>query len=264
MLENTLEDWISSRKKIKNVKSILQQITAWLKKHHNSPNDNVHGELTPDHIYLNEKGKKVMDIKLKNLTTDSSLQNNLGWRPAEETNLSPSQEGDIFSLGCLFYYVISSGGHPFGCYPKHRKIFITYHLYELGCYQLGNCNLDDVQILQIRNLISMMIHYDPKKRPTCSEVLKHPFFSGNKKTGLDSTSDDEHDSEKVGDRLIIANKTFGFVGEVEEIQRRHGRCGRYHVHVMKVGPESLQKLWNIFNKHHQYLLKCVHLSEDDS
>ena len=72
MLENTLEDWISSRKKIKNVKSILQQITAWLKKHHNSPNDNVHGELTPDHIYLNEKGKKVMDIKLKNLTTDSS------------------------------------------------------------------------------------------------------------------------------------------------------------------------------------------------
>jgi serine/threonine protein kinase len=195
MLDNTLEDWISSRKKIKNVKSILQQITTWLKKHHNNPNDNhVHGELTPDHIYLNEKGKKVMDIKLKNLTTDSSLQNE-GWRPAEETNLSPSQEGDIFSLGCLFYYVISSGGHPFGCYPKHRKIFITYHLYELGCYQLGSCSLDDVQI---RNLISIMIHYDPKKRPTCSEVLKHPFFSGNKKTGLDSTSDDEHDSEKVG------------------------------------------------------------------
>jgi len=41
---------------------------------------------------------------------------------------------DIFSAGCVFFFVLTKGGHPFGD-PSDRQYHIRHH---------HKCNLDDL------------------------------------------------------------------------------------------------------------------------
>lgn len=80
---------------------------------------------------------------------------------------------DIFSMGCLFYYVLSNGGHPFGTrYLREANIIRgTSDLSELR-KTLKNRSL----VVEATDMISSMIEKDPLKRPTALTVLGHPFF----------------------------------------------------------------------------------------
>ncbi len=40
---------------------------------------------------------------------------------------------DIFSLGCVFYYVLSNGGHPFGDTVKRQLNILSYE-YDLRIF----------------------------------------------------------------------------------------------------------------------------------
>lgn len=40
---------------------------------------------------------------------------------------------DIFSLGCVFYYVLSNGGHPFGDTVKRQLNILSYE-YDLKIF----------------------------------------------------------------------------------------------------------------------------------
>ena len=77
---------------------------------------------------------------------------------------------DIFSLGCVFYYVLSNGAHPFGDrYMREGNII------------KGRCSLDHLDILGdlgvlAKDLIGQMIQANPKDRPDATTVLQHPFF----------------------------------------------------------------------------------------
>ncbi|CAG8473926.1 7024_t:CDS:2 [Ambispora gerdemannii] len=77
---------------------------------------------------------------------------------------------DIFSAGCLFYYVLSGGEHPFGD-RYSREVNILKGVYELN-------KLDDMgeACVEARDLIERMIERDPKKRPRASTVMIHPYF----------------------------------------------------------------------------------------
>lgn len=79
---------------------------------------------------------------------------------------------DIFSLGCVFYYVISEGGHPFGDLVK-RQLNILSHDYDLKIFNRDDLSSDFVLAEQ---LISDMISKDPSSRPTAAAVVNHPFF----------------------------------------------------------------------------------------
>ncbi|KAI8820571.1 kinase-like domain-containing protein [Fimicolochytrium jonesii] len=77
---------------------------------------------------------------------------------------------DIFSLGCVFHYVLTAGSHPFG--DKFAR--------EINILK-GNHRLDKIDTLpesaiEAKDLIRRMIAKDPLKRPTTSHVLIHPFF----------------------------------------------------------------------------------------
>ncbi|KAI9782485.1 MAG: bifunctional endoribonuclease/protein kinase ire1 [Geoglossum umbratile] len=77
---------------------------------------------------------------------------------------------DIFSLGCVFFYVLSGGNHPFGD-RYMREANIVKGLYDLDQLQaLGNYGHEAT------DLISRMVGRDPRQRPDATTVMIHPFF----------------------------------------------------------------------------------------
>ncbi|CDK24893.1 unnamed protein product [Kuraishia capsulata CBS 1993] len=76
---------------------------------------------------------------------------------------------DVFSAGCIFYYVLTGGAHPFGDrYLREGNIIKGEY-----CLDLLDGNIDAVES---KNLISRMISRDCTKRPDTGTILKHPFF----------------------------------------------------------------------------------------
>ena len=79
---------------------------------------------------------------------------------------------DIFSLGCVYYYVLSGGSHPFGESFRRQANILS-----------GECNLSkdlsdagvDDQVVT-KSLIYKMLKNDPNARPPTSAVLRHPVF----------------------------------------------------------------------------------------
>ncbi|SGZ47163.1 CIC11C00000005699 [Sungouiella intermedia] len=78
---------------------------------------------------------------------------------------------DIFSLGCVYYYILSGGGHPFGDrYLREGNIIRgDYNLRPLMEY----CPHDYVEAT---DLIESMISFNPNDRPDTAHILKHPYF----------------------------------------------------------------------------------------
>ncbi|EXX69988.1 Ire1p [Rhizophagus irregularis DAOM 197198w] len=98
---------------------------------------------------------------------------------------------DIFSAGCLFYYVLSGGDHPFGD-RYSREINILKGVYELS-------KLDGMgeEGIEAKDLIMRMIERDPKKRPKAEIVMLHPYFwSPSKRLGFLQDASDRFEIEE--------------------------------------------------------------------
>ncbi|GAO47110.1 hypothetical protein SAICODRAFT_23340 [Saitoella complicata NRRL Y-17804] len=77
---------------------------------------------------------------------------------------------DIFSMGCVFYYVLSNGAHPFGDrYMREGNII-------KGQYRLDHLDGMGEEGIEAKDLISRMISPDPRRRPDATNVLLHPYF----------------------------------------------------------------------------------------
>ncbi|KAI5848700.1 hypothetical protein DFP73DRAFT_542098 [Morchella snyderi] len=77
---------------------------------------------------------------------------------------------DIFSMGCVFYFILTQGEHPFGD-RWHRELNIISNKSDLSRLSiLGGAGYE------ARDLISSMIDHNPKKRPDATKVMIHPFF----------------------------------------------------------------------------------------
>lgn len=83
---------------------------------------------------------------------------------------------DIFSLGCVFYYILSRGGHPFGDrYLREGNIINgKFDLTPISKF----CPYDDVEAI---DLIQSMISFNPNARPDTTTILRHPYFWTTKK-----------------------------------------------------------------------------------
>uniref|UniRef100_A0AAQ6ACY3 non-specific serine/threonine protein kinase n=1 Tax=Amphiprion ocellaris TaxID=80972 RepID=A0AAQ6ACY3_AMPOC len=77
---------------------------------------------------------------------------------------------DIFSAGCVFYYVVSQGSHPFGKSLQRQASIL------LGTSSLDYLQSDRHGDIVARDLIEQMLSMDPHRRPSAESVLKHPFF----------------------------------------------------------------------------------------
>ncbi|KAK1830410.1 hypothetical protein QBC39DRAFT_285261 [Podospora conica] len=84
---------------------------------------------------------------------------------------------DIFSLGLVFFYVLTKGNHPFDCGDRYMR--------EVNIRK-GKYNLDSLDSLgdfahEAKDLISAMLNANPRQRPTTKDVMAHPFFWNAKK-----------------------------------------------------------------------------------
>ena len=78
---------------------------------------------------------------------------------------------DLFQVaGCILYYIFSYGHHPFEeffpYYSRPEKVILN--MCE-GIYKLIHCTAKVESVMQ---LIKLMIHKDPEKRPTVDVCLQ--------------------------------------------------------------------------------------------
>ncbi|XP_075146915.1 serine/threonine-protein kinase/endoribonuclease Ire1 [Haematobia irritans] len=86
---------------------------------------------------------------------------------------------DIFSLGCVYYYVLSRGQHLFGDALKRQANILTndHSLHHLKPDSREECS----KYILAAELISDMIHRDPQCRPPAKCIGNHPIFWTDKK-----------------------------------------------------------------------------------
>ncbi|ETE68960.1 Serine/threonine-protein kinase/endoribonuclease IRE1, partial [Ophiophagus hannah] len=148
----------------------------------------VHRDLKPHNILIsmpNAHGKvkamisdfglcKKLAVGRHSFSRRSGVPGTEGWIApeilSEDCKENPTHTVDIFSAGCVFYYVISEGNHPFGKSLQRQANIL------LGAYSLDFLNLEVHEDIVARDLIEQMINMDPQKRPSANCVLKHPFF----------------------------------------------------------------------------------------
>lgn len=95
---------------------------------------------------------------------------------------------DVFSAGCLLFYVLTDGYHPFGSGPHIESNVLKGH-YDLSrliqLIPLEKQELDDDEISldetdqcipEAVDLVTRMICKEPSVRPTMNQVLAHPYF----------------------------------------------------------------------------------------
>ena len=88
------------------------------------------------------------------------------------TNRRATRAIDIFSLGCVFYYVLTNGCHP---YDKDGKFMREANIVK-GQYDISNLDILGDYQWEAKDLIASMLDHNPRARPDAASVLAHPFF----------------------------------------------------------------------------------------
>lgn len=166
--------------------TLLQQTTSGLAHLHSL--NIVHRDLKPHNILLsmpNAHGRikamisdfglcKKLAVGRHSFSRRSGVPGTEGWIApemlSEDCKENPTYTVDIFSAGCVFYYVVSEGSHPFGKSLQRQANIL------LGAYSLDCLHPEKHEDVIARELIEKMISMDPQKRPSAKHVLKHPFF----------------------------------------------------------------------------------------
>jgi len=84
----------------------------------------------------------------------------------EQLNSRRTLNVDVFSLGCVFYYTLTLGEHPFGDWYEREANIVT-----------NKMNLTAIdRFPDAVDLITSMLHPDSSIRPSSVQVCHHPFF----------------------------------------------------------------------------------------
>ena len=196
MCTGTLKDLVEKRSVVKledgDERDILYQVTSGLDYLHNL--DIIHGDLKPSSIlYLDQpSGSRKFQIKITYSSLFFSTPGNvmeeffylavtskvkfpdvLWIAPEMYRTRRYTKEANMFTLGCLFGYMLSGGNHPFGNDPYSQN----YRIMKMESMTMTENDLkipysNDRLAFQ---LIQSMVEFEPTRRPTAGEVLFHPF-----------------------------------------------------------------------------------------
>ncbi|KAF2364029.1 Pyrrolo-quinoline quinone repeat [Trinorchestia longiramus] len=113
---------------------------------------------------------KQLEAGHGSFTKHSGITGTDGWIAPEMIRLDlddqrPTRAVDIFSLGCLFYYVVTGGQHPYG-----------HDIVRQGNIASGNNDLSGTSDACLTDLLRAMLSRSPKQRPPARAILRHPYF----------------------------------------------------------------------------------------
>ncbi|XP_068434646.1 serine/threonine-protein kinase/endoribonuclease IRE1 isoform X1 [Clinocottus analis] len=148
----------------------------------------VHRDLKPHNILVsmpNAHGRvramisdfglcKKLAVGRHSFSRRSGVPGTEGWIApeilSEDCKDNPTCAVDIFSAGCVFFYVVSQGSHPFGKSLQRQANIL------LGTYSLDHLQTDKHEYIVARALIEQMLSMESHWRPSAESILKHPFF----------------------------------------------------------------------------------------
>lgn len=121
----------------------------------------------------------------------SGRDSSTGGEPGSTGTAGVKRAIDIFSLGCVFFYVLTRGQHPFDddegwMQLRERNI------------KIGQANLTPLDLYgpDTIDLVRWMLAPRPEDRPTAAQVLTHPFFwSAEERLEFLSVASDRFDQE---------------------------------------------------------------------
>ncbi|EJU01341.1 hypothetical protein DACRYDRAFT_79919 [Dacryopinax primogenitus] len=113
------------------------------------------------------------DVNLDPQSAESSFNGREGGEQKESSSSSGTRltkSVDIFALGCLFYYTLSGGEHPYGDRFSREANILKNEKSLTWLDKLGE------EGLEAEDLIGQMLEPDPSARPSTDDCLIHPFF----------------------------------------------------------------------------------------
>ncbi|EFJ40840.1 hypothetical protein VOLCADRAFT_107956 [Volvox carteri f. nagariensis] len=147
----------------------------------------VHRDLKPHNVLLTESGQRAklsdMGLSKQLVPEQSSFESHhgpggsSGWQAPEQLiardggAARQTRSMDVFSLGCILYYCMTGGRHPFGDNHYERDARILRADPVLGPL----CTAGP----EAFNLVSSCLAREPASRPAVGAVLGHPLWVEN-------------------------------------------------------------------------------------
>lgn len=128
------------------------------------------------------------EVSLADLSDDQSQSSRGSLGGTSTPTLKPTRltkSVDIFALGCLFYYTLTNGGHPYGDrFEREANIIKNVQTLD-GLQRFGEEGSEAFE------LIGSMLSFEAKARPDTTTILLHPYFwdSGRRLSFLQEASD---------------------------------------------------------------------------
>jgi len=193
-----LPDFIRTRKSAKlhenDIRTIIKGLLDSIKAYHRD--GIIHSDIKPLNIFIEGNEKLVISAKLTDIFTaripsldfqqlltaieepaycaPEILKGNQLNKTVKVWNLTPADlskecgmviKSDIWSIG-IIAYELSQGKTPFGQKIEEILGSISYGIYKAN-------NIDG----NLADFIAQCLQTDPNKRPSCEELLNHPFIT---------------------------------------------------------------------------------------